>query len=800
MTDETNSQEIPAEPLEKKSGCGMLMLFILSAVWIIVISLITQGGEWIVEQAVFEGSLSIPDLRWGILLGFNFAITIPIVIVYALIKNTTYKAVYQTFLLAVIFNFLLIPVHFSGVTSAQITALLQILGSVLFLAGVFFWLVKKKKMGLDFFRKSSSNEIMISVLAAVVMGYTWLAWGAVGSILDTLLNLAAGFLYGASVMMILKLGIFEKSLQNDGIFHAKDFWFYGFITFLVILLTVTGFGHNGNQWLLLISIPWLGWPVAAYLGRTGERQSIWPGLIMIGLSAAWPLILMDPDELSVVVNSGNGELISWALKAAFGSAFIGLIILVVSLINPKKLERVGFGLAVIAIFIAAGIYLIIGKPGFYGEKIFVIMKSQTDLSKIAAVEPAEKRRDLVYRSMVEESNKSQADLRSALQKFGISYEPYYLVNGLEVNGGPLIRWWLQSRPDVDRVLDSPYLRPLPGALTIGKGELTQAGGTQWNLEMIHADRVWSELGVTGKGIIVGQSDSGVFGTHVELSDSYRGRDGKNDYNWFDPWFGSKEPVDKNGHGTHTLGSILGDHVGVAPDADWIGCVNLGRNLGNPAFYLDCMQFMLAPFPQNGDPFIDGKPELGANVLNNSWGCPVVEGCDPDTFLVGVEALRTAGVFVVVSAGNSGMKGCGSVSDPLAIYEDVLSVGAVNSAGQRAMFSSMGPVTVDSSNRTKPDVMAPGEDVFSSFPENTYSISSGTSMAGPHVVGVVALMWSANPKLIGKIDQTIEIIEKTANPMSDPSISCGDQTSSQNNVTGYGIVNAFEAVKMALEVE
>ncbi len=184
-----------------------------------------------------------------------------------------------------------------------------------------------------------------------------------------------------------------------------------------------------------------------------------------------------------------------------------------------------------------------------------------------------------------------------------------------------------------------------------------------------------------------------------------------DYNWYDPWNGSKKPVDIGGHGTHTLGSIVGKNVGVAPKAEWIGCVNLARNLGNPAYYLDCMQFMLAPFPQNGDPFKDGEAGKGANVLNNSWGCPAAEGCDPETFIPAVRALKDAGVFVVASAGNTGYGGCSSIQDPLALYEDVYTVGAVDKNRNLAGFSSVGPVTVDGSGRTKPDIGAPGVDVY-----------------------------------------------------------------------------------------
>jgi subtilisin family serine protease len=184
-------------------------------------------------------------------------------------------------------------------------------------------------------------------------------------------------------------------------------------------------------------------------------------------------------------------------------------------------------------------------------------------------------------------------------------------------------------------------------------------------------------------------------------------------------------------------------------------------------------------------------------MNNSWGCPVVEGCDPGTFLQAVRALRMAGVFMVVSTGNSGDGGCGSVTDPPAIYEEVLSVGAVNAFKQRTSFSSMGPVTVDGSNRVKPDIMAPGGDVLSAYPGGTYEEASGTSMAGPHLAGVVALMWSANPGLVGDIDRTTRILQDTAMKIVEINVSCGEGAAYPSNATGYGIVDAYEAVKQAL---
>ena len=315
--------------------------------------------------------------------------------------------------------------------------------------------------------------------------------------------------------------------------------------------------------------------------------------------------------------------------------------------------------------------------------------------------------------------------------------------------------------------------------------------------MVGADRVWEEFGVRGAGILIGQSDSGVQGDHPELADSYRGKNGSHDYNWYDPWNHTSAPTDIGGHGTHTLGTILGNQTGLAPDAEWIACVNLARNLGNPSFYLDCMQFLLAPFPRDGDPFQDGEPSRGADILNNSWGCPELEGCDALIFQPAVAALKTAGIFVVASAGNDGPK-CGSLIFPPSIYPEVFSVGAVERSGSLASFSSIGPVLSLPDSPIKPDIIAPGVMVLSAMPNNTYAELSGTSMAGPHVVGAVALMWSANPKLIGNIDLTTSLLIKSADPYTFPQPSCPGADQLPSTASGYGLLDAYEAVKMAVE--
>jgi len=168
---------------------------------------------------------------------------------------------------------------------------------------------------------------------------------------------------------------------------------------------------------------------------------------------------------------------------------------------------------------------------------------------------------------------------------------------------------------------------------------------------------------------------------------------------------------------------------------------------------------------------EGRPELAPHIINNSWGCPTYEGCSGREMTPVLEALKLAGIFVVVSAGNDGPE-CESLSSqPASLTQLVFSVGAVREKEDRiAFFSSKGPSPI--TGQVGPNITAPGENIRSSIPGKKYESGwSGTSMAGPHVAGAVALLWSAQPKLIGRIDETIQILQSTARPLKDTK-TCG----------------------------
>lgn len=448
-----------------------------------------------------------------------------------------------------------------------------------------------------------------------------------------------------------------------------------------------------------------------------------------------------------------------------------------------------------------------------GEAEFlVILDEQADLSGAAALPNREARLRYVYDRLRETARRTQAPLLAELDAAGVAYQFFYIVNAVVTKGDRALVARLAARPDVARIAANPRVRQaLPGRGRDPDGEGQAPAGVEWGVTRINADDVWT-LGYTGTGIVVAGQDTGYDWDHPALINQYRGYNGvtaTHDYNWHDAIHSgggicgadSPEPCDDNSHGTHTMGTLVGDdggsnQIGVAPGAEWIGCRNMDRGVGTPATYIECFEFFLAPYPVGGDPLTEGDPTKAPHVINNSWTCPPGEGCDWTSLQATVENVRAAGIVVVASAGNSG-SGCSTVMDPPAIYDAAFSVGMTDINDNIHYLSSRGPVTVDGSGRRKPDVSAPGVSVRSCVPGTGYGSKSGTSMAGPHVAGTVALLWSSAPCLIGNVDATEWIIARTARPRTSAQGCGGDGPSDvPNNVYGWGIVDALAVVKVS----
>jgi len=437
-------------------------------------------------------------------------------------------------------------------------------------------------------------------------------------------------------------------------------------------------------------------------------------------------------------------------------------------------------------------------------EFLLLLDEQADLSDLKALRDRRQRGARVVERLRELAEGTQAGLIAELDRSGAEYRSFWAANMIWVRGSLGLLPALASSTRVARVLPNPQVGlKLPEEVQPDAAALE---GIESNLMLVRAPEVWA-LGYTGQGVVIGGADTGYEWTHPALMSQYRGWNGvsaDHAYSWHDAIHTSvgscgadaPAPCDDHDHGTHTMGTMLGDdgganQIGMAPGARWIGCRNMDGGLGTPARYTECFQWFMAPTDAEGQ---NPDPTKAPHIINNSWYCPPSEGCvDPMILETVVENTRAAGILVVVSAGNSGPS-CASVDAPPAIYDASFSVGATDDFDGIASFSSRGPVEIDGSMRLKPDVSAPGVGIRSSRRGGDYRIMSGTSMAGPHVAGLAALLISAHPELAGDVDALEAAITSSALPLTT-SQGCGGDTSDDipNHTFGHGRIDALAAV-------
>lgn len=439
-------------------------------------------------------------------------------------------------------------------------------------------------------------------------------------------------------------------------------------------------------------------------------------------------------------------------------------------------------------------------------EFILFLVEQADVTAAAARPTRLARGFYVFARLRAVAERTQRPLLATLESHQAAYRPYWVANMIWVRGDWRVLAAAAQHDEVAYVYANarlPLSEPPPPPA------VSQPQGIEWNIGLIGAPQVWA-AGIAGQNIVIGGQDTGYDWNHPALINQYRGWDGQqadHSYNWHDAIHSgggvcgvdSAEPCDDYGHGTHTLGILVGDdgqgnQIGVAPAARWIGCRNMDQGIGTPASYSECFQWFIAPTDAQGQ---NPDPARAPHIINNSWACTPGEGClDPLILQTVVANTRAAGILVVASAGNSGAS-CSSISTPPAIYDDAFTVGAVTSSDVIAAYSSRGPVLSDGSNRLKPDVVAPGSNVRSSWLNGSYANLSGTSMAAPHVAGLAALILSANPNLIGQVSAVEDLILTTALPRAS-SEECGGVPGSQqpNNTYGYGRIDAYAAVTAA----
>lgn len=393
-------------------------------------------------------------------------------------------------------------------------------------------------------------------------------------------------------------------------------------------------------------------------------------------------------------------------------------------------------------------------------------------------------------SLKEKASLSQRELLELFKEQGVEeYESFYISNAVHViiENEALLRK-IGALESVDRITLNNKINLIEPIEEKNRSIIysPDSKNIEWGVKSIHADKVWEEFGIEGEGVTVGIIDTGVNYNLPAIKSAYKGYDeatGNIDKSFYKDFIdGLDAPVadSKNSHGTHVAGIICGregenlNQIGVAPKVKFISARALDDKGGDIANLMAAAEWMLEQAP---------------DIINNSWGGT----SDDDIWFKDIaKAWKDAGIIAVFASGNRNpgeeKPGYGSIANPANLL-DVLSVGAVDIDRKIGDFSKKGPSAFDETKSIiKPELVAPGVQVRSIDAMGNYVSWNGTSMAAPHVTGVLALMKSLKPDI--GVEEAVDILKNTALPLKDKEF---DKT--PNMAYGYGMVDAYDAIAL-----
>jgi subtilisin family serine protease len=428
--------------------------------------------------------------------------------------------------------------------------------------------------------------------------------------------------------------------------------------------------------------------------------------------------------------------------------------------------------------------------------VLVSMKQGVDapLSKVekSGLSTKAERATAVYTNMRAHAAASQAAVLEMLESprfFAINVRSFWITNQIYIQGAD--QYLIDAVAEMDDVssIEEEEIVYLQEPAADAQNTIL----AEWGIEKIQAEQAWAWAPANnGNGAVIGIIDTGARHTHTLIRDGYRA----GNHAWYNPYASQANPTDGHGHGTHVTGTTAGTGgIGVAPGAKWISCKGLRDDgSGTNAGLIACGEFMACPHGYQG-PGTNPDCSLAPDVSSNSWG-----GAGGQNWYDAViRAWHAAGVIPVFAAGNSGPS-CTSGLSPGDSAADVIGVGATTNTDAIASFSSRGPTS--SGARQLPQVSAPGNQVRSAghTSDTAFATMSGTSMACPHVAGLVALLRAGSPNASYATIKNILQNNADRNLQFSGQVCAGQPDNVWPNYTfGYGRINALRSVNALLKM-
>jgi hypothetical protein len=408
-------------------------------------------------------------------------------------------------------------------------------------------------------------------------------------------------------------------------------------------------------------------------------------------------------------------------------------------------------------------------------RVFVAFKEGADLSAASAVPGKSARVRAVRAALRQAADRAQAGVRAWLERRGIDYRVFAVDNTLLVTVDAALLEQLAALPGVSglRANHTYRLMPIrPAHSPAPDAEIP------WDLINMRVPEVWQQ-GITGRGAIVANVDTGVDYQHESLFPGYLCGSGPHAACWLDPEGGTTVPNDAVGHGTMLMSQTAGSNdpalpysLGVAPGAGWIACQGC-RNGACTDYALNaCADWLLMGTPYTPD------------VIDHGWGAPGT--CGDPWYSAKLLAYRAAGILAIFAAGDEG-PACSSDVWP-ANDAGAFAVGASTPEDLVTYFSSAGPGSCG--KLQYPDVIAPGLGLCAADAGGGYVCDlGGTCLSSALAAGCAALVKSAAPQLTA--DPIADVLRSSAYSVDDT--SCGSPQPDPNYRWGDGRVDCLSAV-------
>jgi len=417
------------------------------------------------------------------------------------------------------------------------------------------------------------------------------------------------------------------------------------------------------------------------------------------------------------------------------------------------------------------------------EKITAIIVMNADYPYAAVENLPVKEKAQIFKEIARNSQQDLIDYLNQFPEEVFEIRQFWVFNGLHITASKRVISALFKREDIKYISHN-------GIIKLPKDEkIFDTRPVGWNIRKIMADSCWN-AGYNGEDILIGITDTGCDFTHPALQGKWSGY-------WRDCVNAQAQPYDDNGHGIFCSGIICGgdgfgpfaEDIGVAPGAKLVVAKVFDQNGASQYVWIDAGMQWLA----------DLKVDSGVDIraVSNSWG-----GNTYDLHFWNIcLTWKSIGILGIWSIGSSG-PGQGTCSAP-GNYPLVLGCGATDTSDVVASFSARGPAPNQPPwndtlywfrrdwNLTKPDVVAPGVSIRSSYNNGSYTIMNGTSWTNPHAAGGVAIMCQAKPNLT---------VTQLYNLFLDNADTVPGGYGWPNNTYGWGRINLWRSLQSALNVE